>query len=81
MVSLTLSIPEELKARMDKHSEINWSEVARQAIMQKVEDFEMLKKLSEKSRLTEKDALEIGRKISQGMSKRLREMRKNEGRG
>lgn len=80
MVSLTLSIPEELKARMDQQSEINWSEIARKAIIRRLDDFEMFKKLSEKSKLTEKDALALGRKVSSGMSKRLRKMYENEGR-
>lgn len=84
MVSLTLSIPEELKARMDKHSEINWSEVARKAIMKQLEDYEFMKRISEKSKLTEKDALELGRMVNKGMAKRFEEMykkNKNEGRG
>ncbi len=29
MPTLTLSIPEELKKKMDKHSEVNWSDVLR----------------------------------------------------
>ena len=31
MVTMTLSVPEELKERMETYPEINWSEVARQA--------------------------------------------------
>jgi hypothetical protein len=69
MVSLTLSVNDELKAKMDEHPEMNWSEVARRAIMEKIEDLEFMKKISEKSRLTEKDAIALGRKVNKGMAK------------
>ena len=36
MVSITLAVPEELKKEMDKHPELNWSEVARSAIREKL---------------------------------------------
>ena len=36
MVSITLSVPEELKVEMDEHPELNWSEIARQAIREKL---------------------------------------------
>lgn len=67
MVNMTLSVPEELKEVMDKHSEINWSEVARQAFKQKVSQLALLDALASKSELSEKDALEIGRKIKKSM--------------
>ncbi|HIH31904.1 TPA: hypothetical protein HA235_04300 [Candidatus Woesearchaeota archaeon] len=75
MVSLTLSIPEELKARMDQHSEINWSEVARKAIMQRLEDFEFMKRIREKSTMTEKDAIELGRMIKRSTAKRYNDFK------
>ena len=37
MTTLTLAIPDEMKKRMDSFPEMNWSEVARQAFMQKIE--------------------------------------------
>ena len=36
MVSITLSVPEEMKHEMDTFQDINWSAVARQAIKKKV---------------------------------------------
>jgi len=36
MTHITLSIPEELYRLMKKHREINWSEVARRAILEKL---------------------------------------------
>lgn len=36
MTNLTLSIPPELKAEMEKFPEVNWFEVARNSIKQKI---------------------------------------------
>ena len=36
MANLTLAIPADLKAEMKKFAEINWSEVARQAIVESI---------------------------------------------
>jgi hypothetical protein len=63
MTNMTLAVPEELKKIMEKHSEIKWSEVARQAIWEHAKKLELMEKIVSKSRLTEKEALEIGRKI------------------
>lgn len=65
---MTLSIPEDLAKKMKVFSEIKWSEVARQAIQKRVEDMEVLNKLASKSRLTEKDVLEISKKIKASAS-------------
>ena len=70
MTNMTLAIPEDLHEIMRKHSEIKWSEVARQAISEKARKLELMDKLLAKSELTEEDALEIGRKINHGIAKR-----------
>ncbi|HIG93000.1 TPA: hypothetical protein HA242_06490 [Candidatus Woesearchaeota archaeon] len=72
MVNMTLSIPEELHKELVVHSEIRWSEVARQAFERKVQELHWMDKLLEKSTLTEKDAEEIGHKIKHEMNKRFR---------
>jgi len=69
MVNMTLSVPEELKAVMNKHLEINWSEVARQAFKEKASQIELLDAIASKSKLTEQDALELGKKIKLSMWK------------
>ena len=71
MVSVTLSVPEELKIEMDEYPEINWSEIARQAIRSKLIILKKMDLILSKSRLTEKDALEIGRKVNKAVAKRL----------
>ncbi len=40
MVNMTLAIPEQLHKTMKKHSEIKWTEVARQAIERKAKMLE-----------------------------------------
>ena len=72
MVNMTLSIPKELKDQMDQFPEINWSEVARIAIREKITDLNLLKEFTSKSELTEEDALELGRKVNKALRKRYR---------
>jgi len=71
MPNMTLAIPEALHRKMKRHSEIRWSEVARKSIAEKIEDLELMEKLSKKSKLTEKDAEEISRKIDTQVAKQL----------
>lgn len=70
MASMTLAIPADLRAKMKQFPEINWSEVARQAILQKTRQFDQLNQILSKSTLTEQDALEIGRQIKRRVWKR-----------
>ena len=73
MVTMTLAVPEELKRKMENFAEINWSEVARQAFIQKIEDLEFLKKFKSKSTLTKKEALRFGAEVSKALTKRLKQ--------
>jgi len=70
MTNLTLSIPDDLKAKMSQFPEINWSEVARQAIMEKTRVLGQMQVLLSKSQLTEQDTLTIGRAIKRRMWKK-----------
>ncbi len=73
MPTITLAMPEDLKHEMDKSKFINWSEIAREAIREKVNQLKILDSIAKKSKLTEKDALEIGRKIKQAAFKKYKE--------
>jgi len=73
MVNITLSVPLEIKQRMDTFAEINWSAVARQAFEEKMKDLEFIKEFKSKSKFTENDALRLGKEVSKALSKRLRE--------
>lgn len=55
MPNMTLAIPVDLKQKMDRFTEINWSEVARQAIAQKIQILEHMNQWLAKSKLTSAD--------------------------
>jgi len=70
MTNMTLAVPEDLHKIMKRHVEIKWSEVARQALWEQARKMELIDKLLANSKLTEKDTLEIGRKINKAVAKR-----------
>ena len=70
MVNVTLSIPLELKHKMDAFAEINWSAVAREAFDEKVNDMEFIKKFKSRSTLTEEDSIRLGRELNKNLAKR-----------
>jgi hypothetical protein len=58
MSNITLYLPDDVKEQLDAHSEIRWSEIARQALIEKLEEItklEILKKYIEKQPFTEED--------------------------
>jgi len=79
MANMTLSVPEELQAKLKAHPEIVWSEVARKAMAEKVEQLELFEKLVAKSKLTGKDAFEIGEKIKADAWERTKQELKKKG--
>ena len=70
MTNMTLAVPEDLYIIMKKYDTIKWSEIARKALWDQARKLELMDKLLSKSKLTEEDALEIGRKINAGIAKR-----------
>ncbi len=70
MVSITLSVPPEVKKHMEGFPEINWSEVARSAIKKKLVMLERFKAFSKDSTFTEEDALQFGSEVSRKATKR-----------
>jgi len=70
MANLTLAVPEDLQEIMDRHKDVKWTEVARQAMWEKARKLELMDKLLAKSGLTEEDAEEIGHKIKHEIAKR-----------
>ena len=70
MANVTLAVPEELRRIMRGHPEIKWSEVARQAMWEYAKKLEMMDEVTKKSKLSEKDALEIGMAVKTGLGAR-----------
>ncbi|MFB6161973.1 MAG: hypothetical protein ABEJ86_00825 [Halococcoides sp.] len=73
MASITVNVDEDLKERMENHPEINWSEVTRQAIDEKIEQLELMDELTSESKLTESDVHELADRIDESGRKRVEE--------
>jgi hypothetical protein len=58
---------------MENHPEINWSEVTRQAIKEKIEQLELMDELTATSTLTEENVEEIAAKINESARDTLEE--------
>ena len=71
MANITLSVPDNIHKKMKHFSEVKWSEVARKAIIEKLEIMVLAEKLAQKSKLTEKDVEQFSKKIKSSASKRF----------
>ena len=76
MPTLTLAVPKELKSEMDSLPELNWSEIARRAISKEIKEYKLFKSIVSRSKLTEKDALELGRKVNKSLHERYKRLYK-----
>ena len=72
MPNITLAVPRELKQKMDHFKEINWSEVARQAIIQKTLLLEQMNRLLSKSKLGAADIDRYAQEIKKQVLKKHR---------
>lgn len=63
MPEIRISLPEDLHEEVQAHPEIDWSEVAQESIRRTINRLHVHEELLEGSRLTEEDAVEIGRDI------------------
>ena len=70
MANMTLSIPDELHKKMKQMSDVRWSEIARRAIEQRINDLEIMNKITAKSKFTKKDIEILSEKIKKGVAKR-----------
>ena len=71
VANITLSVPDKIHKQMKHFSEVKWSEVARKAIIEKIEILQLAEELASKSKLTEKDVREFSKKIKSNASKRF----------
>lgn len=71
MPSITVNVDDSLKERMEQHPEINWSEVTRQAIQEKIEQLELLDRLTADSELTDEDVSELAARINKSARRRV----------
>ena len=71
MSNITLSLPEEVHKEMKHFSEVRWCEVARKAIINRIETLKETERIAQKSKLTEKDVKEFSKKIKSLATKRF----------
>jgi len=74
VVNVTFAVPEELHEIMSRHPEIKWSEIARKAIWEYARRLELMERLASESGLSEKDILELDKKVKAGIAKKYREL-------
>ena len=72
MTNFTFSIPDDLKKEMDKFPEINWSEVARASMRQKIADLNFLKGFRVNSDISPEEAEMMGQEMSKLLAKRYK---------
>ena len=71
MGNMTLSIPDTVQEEMKHFSEIKWSEVARKAIIERLETLHLAERLAKKSKLSTKDVEEFSKKIKSSATRRF----------
>ena len=76
MVNITLSVPEELKIKMEKHHIINWSAVARDSFERKINILDKIERFTKESEFTDEDAINFGKRVNSSISQRLRDKNK-----
>jgi len=73
MAKMTIRVPDDLKQLLDKHPEINWSEVARQSMREYVYRLEVAEDIASQSELSDKEALELSEDIKSDIAEHYRE--------
>ena len=75
MVSVTVSIPEDIKKKMEQFPEVNWSGLVRTIIENKVRNMiwkeEMKKRINEDKDFTDWSLI-MGKKTKRGIAQRLK---------
>jgi hypothetical protein len=67
MSEVIVQIPDDLGIIMRRHASINWSNIASEAIRKTAAEVELFDAIASESRLTEEDALALGKKVRKGM--------------
>jgi hypothetical protein len=63
MPNMTLALPDELHRELRRHKEVRWAEIARRAFVKELARLHVYDRVLATSRLTEADAVEIGRDV------------------
>lgn len=68
MANITLTIPDNLRAELQKHTEVNWSAVMRNAMQEHLRKIHIANTIASKSKLTKKDVEEIDKLVKKGIA-------------
>lgn len=68
---MTFSIPDELKKKAQRRSDVNWSGVVAKAIDEKLSALAVADRIASPSQLTEADVEELSEMVNRAMAKRL----------
>lgn len=63
MPNITLSVPSEIYSEMKMYKEIRWSEIAREAIINRLDAIKYVEKITKKRKITKTDVKKLGRKL------------------
>jgi len=69
VANITLTVPEDLKSEIQKHKEVNWSEVTRKAMKEHLRKIHLAEAIASKSKLTKKDIEELDKLVKKGIAK------------
>jgi len=78
VVNVTFAVPEELHEIMRRHPEIKWSEIARKAMWDYARKLELMERIASESRLSEKDVLELDKKVKARLRRKYKDVFKGE---
>jgi hypothetical protein len=67
MSEVIIQIPDDLGVVMRRHASTNWSNIAGEAIRKTAAELELFDAIAAESRLTEMDALVLGKKVKKGI--------------
>ncbi len=72
MPTISVRIPTDLKDEIDKHQEINWSEVVRQSMWRYLHKLKLADQIASKSELTEDDVVELSEELKKKIAEHYR---------
>jgi hypothetical protein len=78
VVNVTFAVPVELHEIMRRHPEIKWSEIARKAMWEYARKLEFMERIAGESRLSEKDVLELDKRVKAGLRGRYKDVSEGE---
>jgi len=72
MPTVSVRIPTDLKDEIDKHQEINWSEVVRQSMWRYLHKLKLADQIASKSELTEDEVVELSKELKKKIAEHYR---------